>query len=172
MTTTNEPHVPPQVSKRTPHQSNFCVGVMLAALALSCTAQPFEKTSPPPAVPSTKQPTPANTPTTAPIAARLQRLYPATHFGVVNATCQLALKLLQTDRTTDPAGEGIFSEWSEFSGKKYDATTPDTVAADLVLAVHTYRNAPQDLAAFISRKRNLLLRHFERRTVEVEGLGG
>ncbi len=43
--------------------------------------------------------------------------------AILNATCQLALKLLQTDRTTDPAGEGIFSEWSEFSGKKYDATT-------------------------------------------------
>jgi hypothetical protein len=43
--------------------------------------------------------------------------------AVMNATCQLALKLLQTDRTTDPAGEGIFSEWTEFTGKKYDAST-------------------------------------------------
>jgi thiol:disulfide interchange protein DsbC len=86
MTMMNEPRVPPQVAKRTPHQSNFCVGVLLAALALPCTAHSFEKTSPPPAVQSTKQPTPANTPTTAPIAARLQRLYPATHFGVVNPT--------------------------------------------------------------------------------------
>jgi hypothetical protein len=43
--------------------------------------------------------------------------------AIVNATCQMALKLLQTDRTTDPAGEGIFSEWTEFTGKKYDATT-------------------------------------------------
>ena len=43
--------------------------------------------------------------------------------AIVNATCQMALKLLQTDRTVDPAGEGIFSEWTEFTGKKYDATT-------------------------------------------------
>ena len=43
--------------------------------------------------------------------------------AILNATCQLALKLLQTDRTTDPAGEGIFSEWTEFTGKKYDAST-------------------------------------------------
>ena len=43
--------------------------------------------------------------------------------AVVHATCQLALRLLQTDRTNDPPGEGIFSEWTEFSGKKYDAST-------------------------------------------------
>jgi hypothetical protein len=43
--------------------------------------------------------------------------------AIMNATCQLALKLLQTDRTTDPPGEGIFSEWTEFTGKKYDAAT-------------------------------------------------
>ena len=43
--------------------------------------------------------------------------------GVVQATCQLALKTMQADRTADPAGEGIFSEWTEFSGKKYDAST-------------------------------------------------
>lgn len=57
--------------------------------------------------------------------------------------------------------------------EKLDATTPDTVAADLILAVHSYRNAPQDLAAFIARKRNLLLRHFDRRSlacIEIEAL--
>ena len=43
--------------------------------------------------------------------------------AILNATCQLALKLLQTDRTADPAGEGIWSEWTEFTGKKYDAAT-------------------------------------------------
>ena len=43
--------------------------------------------------------------------------------AVVHATCQLALRLLQKDRTEDPPGEGIFSEWTEFTGKKYDATT-------------------------------------------------
>ena len=86
MTMMNEPRVSPQVAKVTRRPSNFCVGVMLAALALSCTAQPFEKSSPPPAAQSTKQPIPVNIATTAPIAARLQRLYPATRFGVVNPT--------------------------------------------------------------------------------------
>jgi hypothetical protein len=43
--------------------------------------------------------------------------------AIVNAACQMALKLLQTDRTVDPTGEGIWSEWTEFTGKKYDATT-------------------------------------------------
>lgn len=41
--------------------------------------------------------------------------------AILNATCQLALKLLQTDRTADPAGQGIWSQWSEFSGTRYDA---------------------------------------------------
>ena len=52
--------------------------------------------------------------------------------AIVNATCQLALKLLQTDRTADPAGEGIFSEWTEFTGKKYDASTRRPVLAPWV----------------------------------------
>ena len=52
--------------------------------------------------------------------------------AIVNATCQLALKLLQTDRTTDPTGEGIFSEWTEFTGKKYDASTRRPVLAPWV----------------------------------------
>jgi len=39
---------------------------------------------------------------------------------VVNAVCQLALKLLQGDRTAHPAGEGLWCEWSEFTGKRYD----------------------------------------------------
>ena len=86
MTMMNEPRVPPQVAKRTPLQSSFCVGVMLAALALSCTAQPSDQVLPPSATQSTSQPTPPSDTTTAPIAARLQRLYPATHFGVVNPT--------------------------------------------------------------------------------------
>ena len=42
---------------------------------------------------------------------------------IVQATCQLALKLLQADRTADPAGEGILSQWTEFTGTRYDATT-------------------------------------------------
>ena len=42
---------------------------------------------------------------------------------IVQATCQLALKLLQADRTADPAGEGILSQWTEFTGTKYDAST-------------------------------------------------
>lgn len=40
--------------------------------------------------------------------------------AIVQATCQLALKLLQSDRTADPAGEGLWSEWTEFTGKRYD----------------------------------------------------
>lgn len=86
MTMMNEPRVPPQVAKRTPLQSSFCVGVMLAALALSCTAQPSDQALPPSATQSINQPTPPSDTTTAPIAARLQRLYPATRFGVVNPT--------------------------------------------------------------------------------------
>ena len=42
---------------------------------------------------------------------------------IVHATCQLALRLLQPDRTQDPPGEGIYSEWTEFTGKRYDART-------------------------------------------------
>ena len=86
MTTMNEPRVPPRAAKQIKRPSNFCVGVMLAALALPCVAQPSDQASPPSAAQSTSQPIPPSVTTPASIAARLQALYPATHFGVVNAT--------------------------------------------------------------------------------------
>ena len=86
MTTMNEPRVFPRVAKRVKRHSNFCAGVMLAALALPCAAQPSDQASPPPATHSTNTPMPTSATASADIAARLQSLYPATHFGAVNAT--------------------------------------------------------------------------------------
>jgi hypothetical protein len=40
--------------------------------------------------------------------------------AVSYATFQLCLRMLEKDRTLDPAGEGIWSEWTEFTGKRYD----------------------------------------------------
>lgn len=57
--------------------------------------------------------------------------------------------------------------------EKLDATTAETVAADLVLAVHAFKAAPANLAAFIARKRGLLLRHFNPKAlacIEIEAL--
>ena len=86
MTTMNEPRVPPRVATLIKRPAIFCAGVMLAALALPCVAQPSDQAAPPPAPQATSQPTPPSTNTAASIAARLQSLYPATYFGVVNAT--------------------------------------------------------------------------------------
>lgn len=86
MTTMNKPRMPPRVATLIKLQSNFCAGVMLCALALTCGAQPSDQTAPPPAPQATSQPTPPSTNTAASVGARLQSLYPATRFGVVNAT--------------------------------------------------------------------------------------
>ncbi|MBX9606530.1 MAG: DsbC family protein [Gammaproteobacteria bacterium] len=59
---------------------------MLAALAVPCAAQPSDQAAAPPAPQATSQPTPPSTNTAGSIAARLQSLYPATRFGVVNPT--------------------------------------------------------------------------------------
>lgn len=87
MTTMNEPRAPhrttPPVNTR---PANLCAGVMLAALALPGAAQTPNQAPPPAAAQSTTPTTPPSPTTPASIAARLQSLYPATHFGVVNAT--------------------------------------------------------------------------------------
>ena len=86
MTTMNEPRMPPRVATLIKLQSKFCAGMMLSALALTCGAQPSDQAAPPPAPQATTQPTPPSAKPPASIAARLQSLYPATRFGVVNAT--------------------------------------------------------------------------------------
>lgn len=86
MTTMNEPRVPPRVANAIRRQSKLYAVVLLAALALPCAAQASDQASSPPASQATAQPTVLSTNAAASIAARLQSLYPATHFGVVNAT--------------------------------------------------------------------------------------
>ena len=86
MTTMNDPRVPRRSTTPITRLANLCASLILAALAVPCTAQPSDQVLPPSATQSTNQPTPPSDTTTAPIAARLQRLYPATRFGVVNPT--------------------------------------------------------------------------------------
>ena len=86
MTTMNEPRAPHRSTMPITRHANLSASIMLAALALPCAAQPSDQAAPPTVAPSTTSTTPPSTTTPASIAARLQSLYPATHFGVVNAT--------------------------------------------------------------------------------------
>ena len=86
MTTMNEPREAQSSTTPITRRTTLWASLMLAALAQPCTAQTSDQASPPTVAQSTTQTTaPSATPPTS-IAARLQSLYPATHFGVVNAT--------------------------------------------------------------------------------------
>ena len=86
MTTMNKPRAPHRRATLVTRHANLCASLLLAALALPCAAQTSDQTSPPTVAPSTTSTTPPSATPPASIAARLQSLYPATHFGVVNAT--------------------------------------------------------------------------------------
>ena len=86
MTTINEPRAAQSSTAPITRQSILWASVIFAALALPCAAQPSDPASPPIAAQST---TPTTSPSATPpasVAARLQSLYPATHFGIVNTT--------------------------------------------------------------------------------------
>jgi len=82
----NEPRVALRVANAIKRQSKLCAVAMFAALALACVARASDHAASPAAPQATTQPTLPSPNTAASIAARLKSLYPATHFGVVNAT--------------------------------------------------------------------------------------
>ena len=84
MTTMNEQRMQPEAVRRIVRPSNFFASVVLASLALPC-AHASDLGSQLSAAQSSPPTTASNTTPTS-IAARLQTLYPATHFGVVNTT--------------------------------------------------------------------------------------
>ena len=90
MTTTNDTHVLPLTSLPLRRLAHLGAGILLTALTSASTAETTAPVAPAMSAPSTTQPASATAPaapTSSPVlAARLQSLYPATHFGAVNAT--------------------------------------------------------------------------------------
>jgi thiol:disulfide interchange protein DsbC len=86
MTTMNESHALQCAGQWIKCQSRFWAGLLAAALTLPCAAQPSDPASPAPAAESSPTLTSSTASVAGSVASRLKSLYPATHFGVVNAT--------------------------------------------------------------------------------------
>ena len=86
MTKMNEPHASQRAGQRPKCQPRFWAGILAAALTLPCAAQPSDPASPAPAAESSPPLTSSTASVAGSVAARLKGLYPATQFGVVNAT--------------------------------------------------------------------------------------
>jgi len=86
MTTMNEPSAFQCAGQRIKYQPRIWAGLLAAALALPCAAQPSDPASPAPAAESSPPLTSSTASVPGSVAARLKSLYPATQFGVVNAT--------------------------------------------------------------------------------------